>query len=174
VRANGGELALTQTSPPDQPERTVTGIWQRQEDTSSTYPQPVIVYPASNQERGGRWLTLPDPLDERSSPEHEQTLQQEAARHGVAPLALSNRDTRTALARLVHASDMLHQVSEVSHLPPATGLSPAADARLRKVAPLVRLGLHSVEELLAPGRLLPTEVIGALEPFVAELGMRLV
>ena len=177
----GGQWPDHELTPPDR------GLWLG-DVTEDDYP--LTGRQSWDAEPYEDWWTVPDASVERNDPEHLVALAEEARRQGRPddefrgdPVLRSmitederRRDLaeRSMLTRLVYGRQLIEETTNLADLPPAPGMTPPAQERLTRVAPLMQLAVSVLEEEFHPGRLSPTEVTGQLQAIVQPLGLKIV
>jgi len=115
------------------------------------------------------WADMPG---ERQDPEHHADLAVEARRHGLpADAARDDLVAHTLLSTLVYGRQLVEETRRPEVLPPAPGLSPSAQDRLARVAPLNRLAVAMVEDVFRPGHLTVERFVAELEPVIGPAGL---
>ncbi len=140
---------------------SATGAWTR---NHSEVP-PAVPWPDRERRpyEAFRWWALIDHPGERRDPEHLTAVADEAERQGL-PRGAADADpvAHALLVRLVHARDVLTEISAVGQLPLPLGLTPSASERLARVRPLAELAVDVLQEEFAGDRLRPDEVMSTL------------
>jgi hypothetical protein len=115
----------------------------------------------------------PDWPNERHDREHLQALGEEATRQGLDPeRPRTDPVIHTLLTGVVYGRQLVAQTEQLEGLPPAAGMTPPAQERLRRVAPLNRLAVSVLEDAVRPGTMTPERVRGELAPVVRTYGLR--
>ena len=79
-------------------------------------------------------------------------LGEEATRQGIDPhRPATDPVMHTLLTGIVYGRQLVTETEELSDLPPAPGMTPPAQERLRRVAPLNRLAVGLLEDAVRPG-----------------------
>jgi hypothetical protein len=117
----------------------------------------------------------PDWPNERHDREHLQALGQEATRQGLDPeRPRTDPVVHTLLTGIVYGRQLVAQTEQLEGLPPAPGMTPPAQERLRRVAPLNRLAVGILEDAVRPGAMTRERVAVELAPVLDTYGLRFV
>jgi hypothetical protein len=136
-------------------------------------PAPQAPWPAEGDERGTWWDRFDLP-NERHDREHLRQLADEARRQGLGgDLARVDPVAHGLLARLVHGRRLVAATTALVGLSEAPGLTPSAQVRLQRVAPLNRLAVAVLEGEFHPGRLSPSRVTGELKEVGRAYGLKI-
>jgi hypothetical protein len=145
----------------------VEGVWTGAPFTSG---QPEPWQRADGRDDLWYW---PDWPNERHDREHLQALGEEATRQGLDPeRPRTDPVIHTLLTGIVYGRQLVAQTEQLEGLPPAPGMTPPAQERLRRVAPLNRLAVGILEDAVRPGVMTPERVRGELAPVVRTYGLR--
>jgi hypothetical protein len=161
-------LAITQGLEPHRPTPDpVGGVWTGAPFTAGQ-PEPW-------QRPDGRndlWY-WPDWPNERHDREHLQALGEEATRQGLDPeRTRTDPVVHTLLTGIVYGRQLVAETEELSDLPPAPGMTPSAQERLRRVAPLNRLAVEVLEDGVHPGSMTREHFAVGLVPVLRTYGLR--
>ena len=117
----------------------------------------------------------PDWPNERHDREHLQALGEEATRQGIDPeRPATDPVIHTLLTGIVYGRQLVAETEGLSDLPPALGMTPPAQERLRRVAPLNRLAVGVLEDAVRPGSMTTERVVDELAPVLDTYGLRFV
>ena len=78
----------------------------------------------------------------------------------------------TFLTGIVYGRQLVAGTQELSDLPPAPGMTPPAQERLRRVAPLNRLAVGVLEDVVRPGAMTSQRLARELTPVLRTYGLR--
>jgi hypothetical protein len=124
-------------------------------------------------ERDHLWY-WPDWPNERHDREHLQALGEEATRHGIGPAApRTDPVVHTLLSGMVYGRQLVTETQELHHLPPAPGMTPTAQERLRRVAPLNSLAVEILEDAVHPGTMTREHFAVGLVPVLRTYDLRI-
>jgi hypothetical protein len=116
----------------------------------------------------------PDWPNERHDREHLQALAEEATRQGLDPARpATDPVAHTLLTGIVYGRELVAETEELDGLPSAPGMTPIAQERLRRVAPLNRLAVEVLEDGLHPGGMTREHFAVGLVPVLRTYGLRL-
>jgi hypothetical protein len=117
----------------------------------------------------------PDWPNERHDREHLQSLAEEATRQGVDPdRPRTDPVMHTLLTGIVYGRQLVAETENLDGLPPAPGMTPPAQERLRRVAPLNQLAVGVLEDAVRPGSMTRERLTSELTPVVDTYGLRFV
>jgi hypothetical protein len=122
-----------------------------------------------------RFWDLPDWPNERHDREHMRALAAEASVQGVDP-ARPRTDPvmHTLLTGIVYGRELVRATEDLDGLQPAPEMTPPAQERLRRVAPLNRLAVGVLEDAVRPGSMTQERVIVELTPVLEAYDLRFV
>src|SRR3954449_6777363 len=116
----------------------------------------------------------PDWPNERHDREHLQALGEEATRQGVDPdQPQTDPVMHTLLTGILYGRQLVAETEDLEGLPPAPGMTPSAQERLRRVAPLNRLAVEVLEDGVHPGTMTREHFAVGLVPVLGSYGLRL-
>jgi hypothetical protein len=148
----------------------VGGVWT---DTVTGNDRPLD--PWDRVDGDNRFWDLPDWPSERHDPEHLRVLAAEAGVQGVDPRRpRTDPMMHTLLTGIVHGRELVRATEDLDGLPPAPGMTPPAQERLRRVAPLNRLAVGVLEDAVRPGSMTQERVVVELTPVLETYDLRFV
>jgi hypothetical protein len=104
-----------------------------------------------------------------------QALAEEAVTQGIDPdRPRTDPVMHTLLTGIVYGRELVAQTEDLRGLPPARGMTPPAQERLRRVAPLNRLAVGVLEDAVRPGSMTTERFAGELAPVLDTYGLRFV
>ena len=161
-------IAILEGSEPFRPTSDpVVGVWTGAPFTSGQ-PEPW----RRADDRDDLWY-WPDWLNERHDREHLQALGEEATRQGIDPeRPATDPVVHTLLTGIVYGRQLVVETEELFDLPPAPGMTPPAQERLRRVAPLNRLAVGVLEDAVKPGVMTSERLASELTPVLRTYGLR--
>jgi hypothetical protein len=166
----GAEVEYDRVQPAPEPHRATGPLWTGR---SADEPAPQVPWPTDVDE-SGQWWDRFDLPNERHDREHLGQLAHEARRQMLRPDAAgSDPIAHGLLARLVHGRRLVVGTTALAGLPEAPGLTPSAQERLTRIAPLNRLAVAVLEEEFHPGRLSPSVVTGELNEVGRAYGLKI-
>lgn len=170
ARRYGAEVEYDRAHPAPESDPATGPLWSGR---SADEPAPEVPWP-TKVDASGQWWDRFDLPNERHDREHLGQLADEARRQGLRPDAASSDPVvHGLLARLVHGRRLVVDTTALGGLPEAPGLTPSAQERLTRIAPLNRLAVAVLGEEFHPGRLSPSVVTGELNEVGRAYGLKI-
>jgi hypothetical protein len=162
-------MAIMQGSEPFRPTPDpVEGVWTGAPFTAG---QPEPWRRADGRDDLWYW---PDWPNERHDREHLQALGDEATRQGIDPARpAADPVVHTLLTGIVYGRALIEETEQLEGLPPAPGMTPTAQERLGRVAPLNRLAVEVLEDGVHPGTMTREHFAVGLVPVLETYGLHL-
>jgi hypothetical protein len=123
--------------------------------------------------RDHQWY-WPDWPNERHDPEHLKAMADEATRLGIDQgRPKSDPVIHTVLTGIVYGRQLVAATTNIRDLPPAPGMIPSAQERLRRVTALNRLAVGVLEDAVRPGSMTRERFAKDLAPVVSTYKLRI-